>query len=103
MVLDTRGYYYLHDDRVSRKVMIFAVDMSSSVQMGNKGKDILILGKGPVQGLNHTLIAKIQYSINFTRPTIKFCLSLHYNGRNKSFCNKTISFVFRKYFKKFHS
>ena len=70
-VLDTRGYYYLHDDRVSRKVMIFAVDMSSSVQLGNKGKDILILGKGPEQGLNHTLIAEIQYSINFTRPKYK--------------------------------
>ena len=100
---DTRGYYYLHDGRVNRKVMILAVDMSSSVQMGNKGKDILILGKGPAQGLNHTLIAEIQNSINFTRPRVKFCLILHYNGRKKRFYNKTISFVFSKYFKKFHS
>ena len=45
--------------------------MSSSVHIGNKGKDILILGKGPVQGLNHTLIAEIEYSINFTRPKYK--------------------------------
>ena len=45
--------------------------MSSSVHIGNKGKDILILGKEPEQGLNHTSIAEIQYSINFTRPKYK--------------------------------
>ena len=41
------------------------------MHIGNKGKDILILGKGPAQGLNHTLIAEIEYSINFTRPKYK--------------------------------
>ena len=40
--------------------------MSSSVHIDNKGKNILILGKGPTQGLNHTLVAETQYSINFT-------------------------------------
>ena len=25
----------------------------------------------------------MQYSINFTRPGIKFCLSLHYNGSHR--------------------
>ena len=44
----------------------------------------LILGKGPTQGLNHTLTAEPQYSINFTKPDIKFCLRLHCNG-SKSF------------------
>ena len=56
--------------------------MSLSVHIDNKGKNILILGKGPTQGLNHTLTAETQYSVNFTRPGIKFCLSLHYNGSN---------------------
>ena len=42
--------------------------MSSSVHNEN----ILILGKGPTQGLNHTLTGETQYSINFTRPVIKF-------------------------------
>ena len=56
--------------------------MSSSVHIDNKGKNILILGKGPTQGLNHTLTAETQYLVNFTRPGIKFCLSLHYNGSN---------------------
>ena len=55
----------------------------SSVHIDNKGKDMLILGKGPTQGLNNTtLTAEIQCSINFTRPGVMFCLSLHYNGNN---------------------
>ena len=54
--------------------------MSSSVHVDNKKKDILILGKGPTQGLEHTLIAEKMYSINFTVTKMKFCLSLHYNG-----------------------
>ena len=42
--------------------------MSSSVYIDNKGKDILILGKGPTQGLNDTtLTGETQYSINFTK------------------------------------
>ena len=64
--------------------------MSSSVHINNEGKDILILGKGPTKELNHTLAAEIQYSINFTRPGIKFCLSLHYNdGNSFLFVNAT--------------
>ena len=32
--------------------------MSSSVHIDNKAKDILMLGKGPTQGLNHTFRAE---------------------------------------------
>ena len=56
--------------------------MSSSVHVDNKKKDILILRKGPTQGLEHTLTAKKVYSINFTVTKKKFCLSLRYNGAN---------------------
>ena len=56
--------------------------MSSSSHIDNKKKDILILGKGPTQGLEHTLTAEKLYSINFTKENTKFCLSLHYNGAN---------------------
>ena len=56
--------------------------MSSSVHVDNKKKDILVLGKGPTQGLEHTLTAEKMYSINFTVTKKKFCLSLHYNGAN---------------------
>ena len=53
--------------------------MSSSPHTDNRKKDILILGKGPPQGLEHTLTAEKLYSINFTKENTKFCLSLHYN------------------------
>ena len=57
--------------------------MNSSVHVDNKGKDILILGKGLTQGLGeHSLTAEKMYSINFSKDNIKFCLSLYYNGTN---------------------
>ena len=56
--------------------------MSSSTQINNKKKDILLLGKEPTQGLEHTLTVEKMYSIKFTVTKKKFCLSLHYNGAN---------------------
>ena len=56
--------------------------MSSSIHIDNKKKDILVLGRGPTQGLESTLTAEKMYSINFTVTKRKFCLSLHYNGVN---------------------
>ena len=56
--------------------------MSSSSQIDNKKKNILVLGKGPTQGLEHTLTAEKMYSINFTVMKKKICLSLQYNGAN---------------------
>ena len=54
--------------------------MSTSIHIDNKGKDILVLGRGPTQELESTLTAKKMYSILFTVTKKKFCLSLHYNG-----------------------
>ena len=45
-------------------------------------KDILVLGKGPTQGLENTLTAEKMYLVNFTVTKKKFCLSLHYNWAN---------------------
>ena len=56
--------------------------MSSSIHIDNKGKVILVLGKGPTRGLESTLTTEKMYSINFTVTKKKFCLSLHYNGAN---------------------
>ena len=58
--------------------------MSSPVHVDNKKKNILILGKAPTQGLEHTLTAEKMYSINFTVTGKNFCLSFHYNGANSS-------------------
>ena len=39
--------------------------MSSSVHVDNKEKDILILGKGPTEGLGeHSLTAEKMFSVN---------------------------------------
>ena len=52
--------------------------MDSSTNLDNKGKDILILGKVPTQGLGeHSLSGEKMYSINFTDVNTKFSLSLH--------------------------
>ena len=46
-------------------------------------KNILVLGKDFVQGINGTTIyAEKLYKINFTEKNKKFCLNLHYNGEN---------------------
>ena len=52
--------------------------MSFSAHIDNKKKNILVLRKGPTQGLEHILAAEKMYSINFTVIKKKFCLSLHY-------------------------
>ena len=56
--------------------------MISSTKTDNRKKDILILGKGSTQGLEHTLSAEKMYLINFTVIWMKCCSSLHYNGAN---------------------
>ena len=70
--------------------------MSHSVHFDNKKKDILILGKGSTQGLEHTLTAEKIYSISFTVSKKKFCLSLHYDGANSYlFVNGTEIYKFK--------
>ena len=67
-------------------VIIFGLVMSSSVHVDNMKKDILIIGKGPTQGLSkRSMTAEKMYSINFTVTRKKFCLSWHYNGANSYF------------------
>ena len=68
---------------MAKKVIIFEVDISLSVHIDNKNKDILILGKGLTQRIdNTTQPVEVKYPINFTQPTKKIVLTLHYNGSN---------------------
>ena len=71
--------------------------MSSFVHVDNKGKNILILGEGPTQGLDDTtLTAKTKYPINFTQSGKRFVLGLHYNGSNSFlFVNATKIYQFK--------
>ena len=81
--MNTHIEYSLPDGSIGKSVIIFGADMSSFVYIDNKEKDILTYGKGPTQGLNNAILtAETQYSVNFTRPGIKFCLSLHCNWSN---------------------
>ena len=83
MVLDLIDMTFLYTSGgTGSNVIIFGIEMSSFTKIDNKKKDVLVLGKGPTQGLEHTLFAKKMYSINFTENIKKFFLSLHYNGTN---------------------
>ena len=94
--LDRRGSFSFPGGAFGQNVLIFGVDMSFSAHIDNKKKDILVLGKGPTQGLEHTLTAEKMYSINFTVTKKKFCLSLHYNGANSYlFVNGTEIYKFK--------
>ena len=63
---DRRGSFSFLSDGFGQNVITFGVDMSSSIHIDNKKKDILVLGRGPTQGLESTLTAEKMYSINFT-------------------------------------
>ena len=77
--------------------IIFGVNMSSFVHIDNKGKEILILGSDPTQGLGEpSLTTEKMYSINFSATGRRFCLSLHYNGANSDlFVNGTKMIKFK--------
>ena len=79
---DEKTSFSFSSSRFGQNVIIFGVDTSSYVHVDNKKRDVLILGNGPTQGLEHTLTAEKLYSINFTVTKKKFCLSLHYNRAN---------------------
>ena len=76
---------------MGKNAIIFGVDISSSVHIDDKKKDILILGFIPTQRLDDTtLTAEAQYSINISRSNKTFCLGLHYNGTNNCLFVNTI-------------
>ena len=77
---DRRSSFSFPGGGFGQNVLIFGADMSSSAHIDNKKKDILVLGKGPTQGFEHTLTAEKMYSVSVTATKNKFCLSLHYNG-----------------------
>ena len=75
---DRRSSFSFPSGGFGQNVLLFG----TSIHVDNKKKDILVLGRGPAQGLESTLTAEKMYSINFTVTKKKFCLSLHHNGGN---------------------
>ena len=82
IAFDRRSSFSFPGGGFCQNVLIFGVDMSSSAHIDNKKKDILVLEKGPTQGLEYALTAEKIYSYNLTVTKKKFCLNLHYNGAN---------------------
>ena len=78
---DRKSIFSFPGGGFGQNVLIFGADMSSSIHIDNKKKDILVLGKGPTQGLEHTLTAEKMYSINFTvtKKEILFKLALQWS------------------------
>ena len=95
---DRKGSFSFPGGGFGQNAIIFGVDMSSSVHVDNKKKDILILGKSPTQELGGNLLtAEKLYSVNFTVTRKKFCLSWHYNGANSYFfVNGTETMKFKR-------
>ena len=56
--VDKHGSFSFPGTELGKNVIAFGVDMSSSTKIDDKKKDILILGKGPTKGLEHTLSAE---------------------------------------------
>ena len=75
---DRRSSFSFPSGGFGQNVLIFGVDMSSSSHIDNKKKNILVLGKGPTQGLEHTLTADKMYSINFLLQIKHFKFALQW-------------------------
>ena len=87
---DRRSRFSFTSGGFGKNVLIFGADMSTSIHIDNKKKDILVLGRGPTQVLESTLTAEKMYSVNFTVTKKEICLSLHYNrGNSYLFFNGT--------------
>ena len=78
---DSKGIFTHQSGGYGKNVIIFGDDLSSSKHTNNKTRNILVLGRDFIQGIDGTKIyAKGMYSTNFTITNKNFCLSLHYNG-----------------------
>ena len=67
----------------AKTVIVFGVDMSSSIHATNRANNIYVMDKEFIQGINDTTIyAEKLFHNNFTEFGLKFVLSLHYNGDN---------------------
>ena len=68
---DRKSSFTFPSGGFGQNVLILGANMSSSSHIDNKKKDILVLRKGPTQGLEHMLTAEKMYSINFTEKKKK--------------------------------
>ena len=67
--------------------MIFGTDMSSLGHIDNEKKDNLIIGKGPIDGLEK------EYSIDFTEQEKNSCFNFHYNGMKVIYLRMVLKYI----------
>ena len=80
---DEGGLFSIGNINNGRNVLIFGVHEDSVIHANNKANNIFVMGDAFVQSINDTtLYAEKIYNQNFTPPSTKFVLSLHYNGDN---------------------
>ena len=80
---DEGGLFSIGNINNGRNVLIFGVHEDSVIYANNKANNIFVMGDDFVQGINDTtLYAEKIYSQNFTQPSTKFVVSLHYNSDN---------------------
>ena len=80
-----KGSYTNPDGGYGRNVINFGADLSNSKHANNKTRNILVLGRDFIQGIDDTTIyAEKMYSHNFTVENKTFCLYLHYNVDNSN-------------------
>ena len=76
---DEGGMFSIDNITNGRNVLIYGAHESSLTHANNKVNNIFVMGDGFVQGINDmTLYAEKIYRQNFTQPSKKFVLSLHY-------------------------
>ena len=56
---DRRSSFSFPRGGFGQNVLIFGIDMSFSTHIDNKEKDMLVIGKEPTQGSEHTLTVNI--------------------------------------------
>ena len=105
---DINGFFSV-GNWVDKNVVIFGLDMCLSTKIGNREKDILVLGKGLTQGLEHTLSAEKMYPISFTENNKSFvwaCIIMEqivWNCDSARFWNCGPSIMSKKHFKRLSS
>ena len=65
-------------EQSAKNVVVFGVDNSSSYHTDDHINNILMLGEVPTYGINGSFGSpEKKFSINFSKASAKFCLSLH--------------------------
>ena len=82
ILFDVRGTFSFPTGGFGKNVIIFGVDMSSSVHVDNKKRHFDSWRRSKQELDNTTLTAEKAYSIKFIVTRKNFCFSLLYNGAN---------------------